>query len=372
MPRSKRTSPAGPPSATAPGRGKAGGREEAAVRLNRYLSISGITSRRKADEYIAAGRVSVNGRVVTDLGTKIRPGTDSVFFNGKQVVDVDPKVYLLLNKPKDCITTLSDEKGRRSVLDVVKFSRRIFPVGRLDRNTTGALILTNDGDFANLLMHPRNKVPKSYFVTTTAPVSPQHLRELASGVSLPDGRTAPADVELIPGSKNCVVGITIREGRNRQIHRMFQAVGYEVDKLDRIAYGPVSYEGLARGEWRHLTVSEVRAITGMAGQPAVVPGPVGRRRPAPGGRTAPGAPARYSGRNRPAGPRKGPGNETKGPPGKRGRGSAGWKRSAATPGGAPDSRKRTSRPGKGPAKGWNRPPERKKTSGSRRPGSRRV
>jgi 23S rRNA pseudouridine2605 synthase len=208
--------------------------------LNRYLSIAGISSRRKADEYILAGRVSVNGRVVVNLGTKIRPESDSVFFNGKQVVALDPMVYILLNKPKDCITTLSDEKGRRSVLDVVNYPRRIFPVGRLDRNTTGALILTNDGDFANLMMHPRNKVPKSYLVTTDIPVSPTRLVDLAAGISLSDGRTAPAGVELIPGSKNRVVGISIREGRNRQIHRMFQAAGYAVDKLDRVAYGPIS------------------------------------------------------------------------------------------------------------------------------------
>jgi 23S rRNA pseudouridine2605 synthase len=276
------------------------------VRLNRYLSIAGITSRRKADEYILAGRVSVNGRVVTDLGTKIRPGTDSVFFNGKQVVDIDPKVYIILNKPKDCITTLSDEKGRRSVLDVVKFSKRIFPVGRLDRNTTGALILTNDGDFANLLMHPRNKVPKSYLVTTDGPVSPAALRELADGVPLEDGRTAPAGVELIPGAKNCVVGITIREGRNRQVHRMFQATGYMIEKLDRVAYGPISYEGLARGEWRYLTPAEVRALTSMAGEGNVAPR-VGKEKPVPN-RT----------RRAPRDPRGGPAKGRKRPGGRRG------------------------------------------------------
>ena len=238
------------------------------VRLNRYLSIAGVSSRRRADEYIQEGRVSVNGRVIVSLGSKVRPGRDSIFLDGKQIVALDPKVYILLNKPKDCITTLSDEKGRRSVLDVVKYPRRIFPVGRLDRNTTGALILTNDGDFANALMHPRNKVPKSYLVTTNSPVSAADLRKLADGISLPEGRTAPAGVELIPGSKNRVVGITIREGRNRQIHRMFQAVGYLVEKLDRVAYGPVACEGLSRGQWRHLSPAETRTLTGMAGEPS--------------------------------------------------------------------------------------------------------
>ncbi len=294
---------------------------ESAVRLNRYLSIAGVSSRRKADEYILAGRVSVNGRVVTDLGTKIRPGTDSVFFNEKQVVALDPGVYIILNKPKDCITTLSDERGRRSVLDVVNYPRRIFPVGRLDRNTTGALILTNDGGFANLMMHPRNKVPKSYLVTTDRPVSPADLRDLAAGVSLSDGRTAPADIQLVPGSKNRVVGMTIREGRNRQIHRMFEAKGYGVEKLDRVAYGPVSYEGLSRGDWRQLSPAEVRALRGMAGaggaDPGTKPAGSGGRTGKSGPRTSVRGKTPDSRAKRNQGPRKRASSGRKRPPGSR-------------------------------------------------------
>ncbi len=235
------------------------------VRLNRYLSMAGVTSRRKADELIAAGRVTVNGRAVLDLGTKVNPSRDAIFLDGKQIVALDPKIYILLNKPKDTITTLSDERGRRSVRDYVGIDRRFFPVGRLDRNTTGVLILTNDGDFANALMHPRNNVKKTYIVTADRALLPVDLRKLATGIRLSDGRTAPAEVGIVPGTKNCVVGITIHEGRNRQVRRMFEAVGYEVRKLDRVEYGPVTCDGLPRGKWRHLHPAEVRALLGASG-----------------------------------------------------------------------------------------------------------
>ncbi|HLF15595.1 MAG TPA: pseudouridine synthase, partial [Bacteroidota bacterium] len=235
------------------------------VRLNRYLSIAGVTSRRKADELIAAGRVIVNGRAVRDLGTKVNPSRDAVFLDGKQIVALDPRMYILLNKPKDTITTLSDERGRRSVRDYVAIDRRIFPVGRLDRNTTGVLILTNDGDFANALMHPRNKVQKTYLVTADRAVLPADLRRMAGGIGLPDGRTAPAEVGTVPGTKNTVVEITIHEGRNRQVHRMFEAAGYEVRRMDRVAYGPITYSSLPRGKWRHLLPAEVRALLGASG-----------------------------------------------------------------------------------------------------------
>jgi len=349
-----------------------GGRKKGGtpVRLNRYLSIAGVSSRRKADEYILAGRVSVNGRVVTDLGTKIRPETDSVYFNGKQIVALDPMVYLLLNKPKDCITTLSDEKGRRSVLNVVNYPRRVFPVGRLDRNTTGVLILTNDGDFAHLMMHPRNKVPKSYLVTIDRSVAPPDLHELASGISLADGRTSPATVELIPGSKNRVVGITIREGRNRQIHRMFQAVGYAVDKLDRVAYGPVSYEGLSRGEWRQLSPTEVRALSGVAGAAPDNPATEKELSASPGRRarglrgTPPGSGTTTKGRgNRKPDPKK--------------RSEKEWKRTPKKKGPA-NEWKRSPKAGKGPATRTNRSRSsgssgrRAPTGRTRSPGSRRV
>jgi pseudouridine synthase len=258
---------------------------DSTVRLNRYLSMAGITSRRKADELIASGRVVVNGRPVRDLGTKIDPSTDVVYLDGRQVVAVAPKVYILFNKPKDTITTLSDERGRRSVRDFIALDRRIFPVGRLDRHTTGVLIFTNDGDFANAVMHPKNSVRKTYIVTADRAVLPEDLRRLAAGIRLSDGMTAPADTGTVPGAKGNVVGITIREGRNRQIHRMFEAAGYLVRKLDRVAYGPVTCEGLPRGAWRYLTPGEVRGLLAITspGGPAGAASPAGR--PKRGGST---------------------------------------------------------------------------------------
>jgi 23S rRNA pseudouridine2605 synthase len=238
---------------------------ETPIRLNRFLSGAGVTSRRKADELIAAGRVTVNGRAVRDLGTKVDPSSDEVFLDGRQIVAVAPNVYILFNKPKDTITTLADERGRKSVRDYIGIDRRVFPVGRLDRHTTGVLILTNDGDFANAIMHPRNKVRKTYLVTADRSVSPEDLRRMASGMRLSDGRTAPAEVRTVPGTKNTVVEITIHEGRNRQIHRMFEAAGYGVRKLDRVAYGPLTYAGVPRGKWRYLRPPEVRSLVGASG-----------------------------------------------------------------------------------------------------------
>lgn len=248
---------------------------DTSIRLNRYLSMAGVTSRRKADELIASGRVTVNGRTVTDLGVKVDPSSDSVFLDGRQIVAVAPKLYVLFNKPKDTITTLSDERGRRSAREFIGIDRRIYPVGRLDRHTTGVLIFTNDGDFANAVMHPRNKVRKTYLVTADRPVAPDDLRRLAGGVRLSDGVTAPAEAGTVPGTKNTVVEITIHEGRNRQVHRMFEALGYEVRKLDRVAYGPVTCAGLPRGAWRHLSPGEVRALLSASGGPSAPPGRAG-------------------------------------------------------------------------------------------------
>lgn len=235
------------------------------IRLNKFLSTAGIVSRRKADRMILEGRVRVNGNVVAELGRKIDPATDRVFFDEKQVAILQEQVYVLLNKPKDCITTMHDERGRATVLEYAKTRERIFPVGRLDRNTTGVLLLTNDGDFANALMHPRNLVRKAYKVTLAAPIRPEHVRRLEEGVRLSDGKTGPAELQIVPGGKNKVVGIVIHEGRNRQVHRMFEALGYEIQKLDRIAYGGITYEGLKRGGWRYLRSSEVRRLREAAG-----------------------------------------------------------------------------------------------------------
>ncbi|RCK76678.1 MAG: Ribosomal large subunit pseudouridine synthase B [Ignavibacteriae bacterium] len=227
------------------------------VRLNKYIADCGISSRRKADELIINGRVEVNGKVCTELGTKINPRKDKIFVDGKQVVQLDEPVYIVLNKPKDCITTTKDEKGRTTVLDYVRVKQRIFPVGRLDRDTTGVLLLTNDGEFANLLMHPRYEIQKSYKVTLEEPIKPEDIQKLARGIKLSDGITQPAEVYVIPKSKNKEVGIIIHEGRNRQVRRMFESLGYTIKKLDRISYGPITTEGLKRGQWRFLTKKEI-------------------------------------------------------------------------------------------------------------------
>lgn len=236
-----------------------------AVRLNKYLATSGVCSRRKADLYIEEGRISVNGKVVTDLGVKIDPMKDEVYFNEKQVVILDEPVYIVMNKPRDTITTSRDERGRTTVMDYVKIKQRVYPVGRLDRKTTGVLILTNDGDFANRLMHPRNEVRKAYKVLLKKALAPSDGEKLAAGVRLSDGKTKPAEVLTIPGGKGMLIGVVIHEGKNRQVHRMFEALGYEVEKLDRVAYAEITYDGLPRGKWRHLTRPELRRLKKLAG-----------------------------------------------------------------------------------------------------------
>ena len=237
------------------------------VRLNKFLSNAGITSRRKADEMIQEGKVRINGDVVMSLGVKIDPSRDKVFINEKQVLMVDEPVYIVLNKPKDCITTARDERGRTTIMDYVKVKQRVFPIGRLDRNTTGVLLLTNDGEFANRMMHPKFEVKKAYKVTLDKTLVRHDAEALSKGVRLSDGRTGPAEVVTIPGGKNKIIGIVIHEGKNRQVHRMFGALGYEVEKLDRVAYADITYQGLARGRWRFLTRGEMRRLMDLAGIP---------------------------------------------------------------------------------------------------------
>jgi 23S rRNA pseudouridine2605 synthase len=236
------------------------------TRLNKYLSMAGIASRRKADEMIQEGKVTVNGETVMSLGVKIDPSRDKVFVNGKELVILDEAVYIVFNKPKDCITTVKDERGRTTIFDYVKVKERVYPIGRLDRNTTGVLLLTNDGDFAHRLMHPKRGVKKAYKVTLDKAMAPHDAAKLAEGIRLSDGKTSPAEVMAIPGGKNKVVGIIIHEGRNRQIHRMFEALKYRVEKLDRVAYADVSYEGLPRGRFRHLTKLEVEKLKKTVGR----------------------------------------------------------------------------------------------------------
>ncbi len=223
------------------------------IRLNRYISNAGVSSRREADDLIKAGLVSINGDVVTELGTKVKAG-DIVKFNGQKLA-VEAKVYILLNKPKDAITTSDDPDGRNTVMDLFegKMKERIFPVGRLDRNTTGVLLLTNDGELANRMMHPKYEIHKVYKATLNKNLKSTDLWTLANGVMLDDGLIKPdAIAQPDPKEKN-IVGIEIHSGRNRIIHRMFEHLGYSVDKLDRVLYAGIEKGNLKRGEWRELT-----------------------------------------------------------------------------------------------------------------------
>jgi len=238
---------------------------EGTVRINRYLSMCGIASRRKAEQLVLDGKVQINHHVVTDLATKVRLGSDKVYVDGKQVVRVHDFIYLVMNKPKDTITTLNDERGRTTVMSLLRSKQRVYPIGRLDRNTTGVLLFTDDGDFANRLMHPKFEVPKSYQVTLDKSLSPDHRDQLRKGIRLEDGLTAPAEVYVLPQGRGKEIGIVIHEGRNREVRRMFEHFGYTVLKLDRAAYGPVTKEGLARGATRSLTRSELRALRALAG-----------------------------------------------------------------------------------------------------------
>lgn len=228
------------------------------IRLNKYLSMAGICSRREADTFIEQGLVTINGEVVTTLGTKLNP-TDVVKYAGEKV-SIEKLRYVLLNKPKDCITTLSDERGRSTVMGLVKNAcrERIYPVGRLDRNTTGLLLITNDGDMAKKLIHPSHEIRKVYHVITDKNVTIADLKRLETGIELEDG-IAKADAALFAGdgSVRNEIGLEIHSGKNRIVRRMFQAMGYEVTRLDRAAFAGLSKKGLPRGRWRFLTEKEV-------------------------------------------------------------------------------------------------------------------
>lgn len=234
--------------------------DDGTIRLNKYLSNAGICSRREADTYIQSGVVSVNGQIVTELGYKVQPG-DKVSFGGK-TIKAEKFYYVLLNKPKDYLTTASDPKNRKTVMELVSGAApvKLFPVGRLDRNTTGVLLLTNDGDMANRLMHPRKGVQKLYKVELNKSFSVGHLEKLAAGMELEDGFFQPDEVAFVAGESKKIVGIRIHSGRNRIVRRLFEHLGYEVIKLDRVIYAGLDKKGLTRGKWRHLTQEELNIL----------------------------------------------------------------------------------------------------------------
>lgn len=230
------------------------------IRLNKFLSNSGLCSRRMADQYIAAGRVKVNGAVISELGSQVLP-TDQVMVDDK-LVSLEAKVYVLLNKPKNCVTTLTDPEGRRTVMDLVHnaCTERIYPIGRLDRNTTGILLLTNDGDLAVRLMHPAFRKKKIYEVALDKEVTVEHMQMIAHGFELEDGEIHADAISYITGQTHDKVGIEIHSGRNRIVRRIFEHLGYRVVHLDRVYYAGLTKKDLPRGRWRYLTPEEVRYL----------------------------------------------------------------------------------------------------------------
>ena len=227
------------------------------IRLNKYLANAGVCSRREADEFIQAGVVTVNGTVVTELGTKVLR-SDIVVFH-EQPVSLEKKVYVLLNKPKDYVTTNDDPQQRKTVMDLVKnvCPERIYPVGRLDRNTTGVLLLTNDGDLASKLTHPKFLKKKVYHVFLDKNVTAHDLQQIAEGVTLDDGEVHADAIEYANDAVKNQVGIEIHSGKNRIVRRIFESLGYRVIKLDRVQFAGLTKKGLRRGDWRFLTEKEV-------------------------------------------------------------------------------------------------------------------
>lgn len=232
------------------------------IRLNKFIAHAGVCSRREADDYISAGKVRVNGNVCTEMGIQVSPN-DRVTVAG-QKIEPEPFVYFLMNKPRDTITTTSDEKGRKTVMDLIETATglRVYPVGRLDRNTTGLILLTNDGDLANRLMHPSYKVRKVYEVETAREITDDELQKLRTGIALDDGPARAYRASRHPEFLN-VVTLSMHEGRNRVVRRMFETLGAEVVKLDRVIYGPLQKKGLRTGRWRKLRNNEVNELRKM-------------------------------------------------------------------------------------------------------------
>lgn len=228
------------------------------IRLNRYIANAGICSRRKADELIEAGVVSVNGEVISELGFKVDPTKDVVRYNG-ETLKREKMVYVLLNKPKDYITTTDDPQERRTVMHLVEKAskERIYPVGRLDRNTTGLLLMTNDGDLADKLSHPRSNVVKLYQVELSKSLTQGDFNKIEFGVELEDGFIKPDSVSYVQGGTKREIGIQIHSGKNRIVRRIFESLGYEVVKLDRVVYAGLTKKDLPRGRWRYLEEKEL-------------------------------------------------------------------------------------------------------------------
>ena len=230
-------------------------------RLQKVIAASGLTSRRKAEELIKQGKVLVNGNIITELGTKVS-SSDEIIVDGK-IIEKEEKEYFLLNKPRGVVTTTSDDKGRKTVIDLIKTNKRIYPVGRLDYDTTGVLLLTNDGEFANILMHPSNKINKVYLAKLEGIIKGEQINKLKEGVLIDNVLVKATRVKLkkVNQEKNTsLVEITIHEGKNHQVKKMFEAVGFNVEKLKRERVDIFDLKGLNSGEYRKLTKKEVQII----------------------------------------------------------------------------------------------------------------
>ena len=230
------------------------------IRLNKYLANAGVCSRREADDFIQAGVVKVNGEIITELGTKVKRN-DVVLFHDQQV-NIEKKVYVLLNKPKDYVTTSDDPQNRKTVMDLVKGAcrERIYPVGRLDRNTTGVLLLTNDGELATKLTHPQYLKKKIYHVHLDKNVTAADIKQIADGIMLEDGEIHADAIEYASETDRKQVGIEIHSGRNRIVRRIFEHLGYKVTRLDRVYFAGLTKKNVRRGDWRFLTEQEVNML----------------------------------------------------------------------------------------------------------------
>ena len=230
------------------------------VRLNKFIANSGVCSRREADNFILAGVVTVNGEVVTELGTKVNINTDDIRFNGERLKG-EEKVYIVMNKPKGYVTTASDPHADKTVMDLLKgCSARVFPVGRLDKNTTGVLMFTNDGEIAEKLTHPSYDKKKIYQVSLDGKLKKEDYDKILSGIELPDGMIAADELEYIEEDDHRKIGIEIHSGKNRIVRRIFESLGYEVKALDRVYFAGLTKRGLKRGEWRYLTEGETNLL----------------------------------------------------------------------------------------------------------------
>ncbi|MCK8827104.1 rRNA pseudouridine synthase [Natroniella acetigena] len=234
-------------------------------RLQKVMAKAGVASRRQSEKLIAAGRVKVNGKVVTELGSKVDPDQDQIEVDGEQITK-EKLVYILLNKPQGCVTTADDPHGRRTVLDLIKVKQRVYPVGRLDYDTEGLLLLTNDGDVTYALTHPSHQVTKKYIATVKGVPNQGNLKALERGIKLADGWTAPAEVELVVNfSERAILSLEIHEGRKHQVKRMCRAVGHPVQELKRIKMGPLELDDdLKLGDYRFLRKNEIKQLRELA------------------------------------------------------------------------------------------------------------